>query len=227
MGGEDAVHFCKPPTEEEAESWRRHWREEFEREHPYIPPPPMQHVGLAVELASGKGEREYHFRDVPYELRATSYAAGIELLQIQERFQLYSQVPLDDKLWDLRVLYERIAIIAVEHLVKAINPNPFLDADAREFQALLGFLLETGLTPAYSAPDGQPSAFNAVHHLLAFRACFHAYPVTWREFVAGLAYIRRSAAEAALAMYGTVAVAQWGDKEARERWIAAQEAAKR
>lgn len=227
-GSDETAHFCKAPTEAEVESWRQHWRREYEESHPRQTPPPMRNVDLALEIA-GDGIREYTFRGTIYRLKPTPFTAGLQLSRVEDVLGLLQGIGSltgQDELLALRSCYATIAKIGGELLVPSIPDNPFLaDGEQEDLHRLLHFLLSTGdETPPAESDGGTPRAWNAAHYLLAYETAFGP-PTTWRKFCAGLACLRRVEAERALQLHGAILNAigaAFGGEEQRQEWIAAQ-----
>lgn len=226
-GSDETAHFCKPPTDEEVESWRQHWREEHERANPRLPAPPMRNVALALDL-TGDGIREYKFRGETYRLKPTPFASGLQLSRVEEVLGLLhgiGHLTGIEELTALQTCYATIARLGGELLIPLPPVNPFLaEGKQEDLQPLLHFLLSSGDETPSPADGGTPGRFNVTYHLMAYEALFG--PVTtWRKFCAGISCMRRLEAERALQLHGAVwnAIAgAFGSEEQRQAWLAAQ-----
>lgn len=228
MDGEEAVHFCKPPTEEEVESWRHYWRGKYAEEHPRQPSPPMVNVGLALDL-TGDGIREYTFRGTVYRLKPTPYRSGLALCRAQEQLEFLAAIGSltgQSELVALHHCYATIANLGGELIVPPPPVNPFLEEGQQEdLLPLLAFLVQTGdETPAPDEVEGVPRRWNAAYYLMAYESVFGP-PTTWQRFCAGMSCLRRLEAERAIQMHGAVLNAigaAFGGEEQRQEWLKAQ-----
>jgi hypothetical protein len=227
VGGEDAAHFCIPPTLEEVEQWKAYWRKDWEETHPRKPAPPMGNLSLALELA-GDGIRSFEFQGQTYHLKPTPYSGALRLLQVQELMKLLEAIGTLTGLEEfvaLKNCYATIADVGGQLLVPPLTINPFLvEAGEMDLAGLMNFLIDPGneMPLRDSDGDGDPVRYNAAYHLMAYTKAFGP-PTTWRKFCAGNACLVRLDAEEALRFYGavyTVVKSMWGEDDARKAWVA-------
>jgi hypothetical protein len=211
MGGEDAAHFCIPPTLEEVEQWKAYWRKDWEETHPRKPAPPMGNLSLALELASD-GIRSFEFRGTTYQLKPTPYTAALRLLQVAEMMKMLEAIGELTGLEEVRALrncYATIADIGGSLLTPQLTINPFHeDGGSKELGGLMEFLLDTGneMPLRESDGDGDPVRYNAAYHLMAYTKAFgpanHLAEVLRWECLPGAAGCRRGASVLRSTLHG-------------------------
>ena len=229
--------YCRQVGEEELERIDREWAEV---EGPREPAPPMANVGLALELCSGaNAERSFTLRGQRFWLKPTSYPIALRLLAWTQRLEQLEAMGelIGEHLVELRECYVELAELGGQLLVEPVEPNPFAEADAIDFKRLIATAVDTGDDVPIHAPQSAEQTlhrYNAAHYLYAYLARFGSIPgmvvledgrpcpASWRHFTQACAYLRRAEAESSLALYGATAVAQWGDRRAREQFVQGQ-----